>query len=363
MSERIVGLDGLRGVAILLVLSVHLCTGLTGHERLTGEPWLSLLYAGNTGVTLFFILSGFLVSAPFIKSAQARKAYPLGEYVVQRALRILPPYYVVAFFGIIITQNFDQILPVLLFSSYGYSLGAYSAVWWSLSAEIQFYFLVPLVFYIAHRRRRMPLLFFALLVAVIYLSIIFGWNILPGQEEFALRFRWILSVFGQLPAFLAGMGMSLIYYKVKKPGHNNFLMEHVCILALLAVLSWLLLPVARMGAVVHMWHKPWYIIFETLVWSGVIWVILGRSTTRDGLLDNYLTRYLGRISFSLYLVHMPIIKLVASFSGALGLWPSVILASMLSIAVAQALYWLVEEPSLTLKKQLLNPHQLSGAKA
>ncbi|MDC7825883.1 acyltransferase [Pseudomonas sp. BLCC-B13] len=362
-AERIVGLDGLRGVAILLVVSYHLWIGLSGEERLADGAWLSLLYAGNTGVTLFFVLSGFLVCTPFIKSMQRGRTYSVKEYAVQRALRILPPYYVVALVGVLLTQNFDQLLPALLFSSHGWSVGYFSAVWWSLATEVQFYLLVPLFFLMACHPWRLPLLSLAaLLLLVLYVAVICKWVVLPGYDAFALQFGLILSVFGQLPAFLVGFGLALVYHRVTRSAAMGSLTEHACIAGLLALLSWLLLPAAREGALGYMWHAPWHVLPEALVWGAVVWVMLGRSSAHASLLDNPVTRYWGRISFSLYLVHMPVLQLVLSLGGVFGLWVDLLLASLLSVAAAQLLYWLVEKPSLALKNQLLRPHLPSGIK-
>jgi len=363
LTERIVGLDGLRGVAILLVVSYHLWTVLSGQERLAGGAWLSLLYAGNTGVTLFFVLSGFLVCIPFIKAAQSGRLYSVREYAVQRALRILPPYYVVALVGLLFTRNFDQLLPALLLSSHGWSMGYFSAVWWSLATEVQFYLLVPLLFLMALHRWRLPLLSLAaLLMLAIYVVVICKWAVLPGHDAFALQFGLILSVFGQLPAFLVGLGLAVAYHRIGRPVATGPLLEHACIAGLLVLLSWLLLPAAREGARGYLWHAPWHVLPEALVWGAVVWVMLGRWPSRASLLDNPVTRYWGRISFSLYLVHMPVLQLVLSLGGVFGLWGDVLLASVLSVAVAQLLYWLVEKPSLALKNQLLRPHLPSGIK-
>lgn len=362
-AERIVGLDGLRGVAILLVVAYHMWLGLHGEDYPTdGQWWLSLLYAGNTGVTLFFVLSGFLVCTPFLKGLQSGQPYSLREYAVQRMLRILPPYYVMVCIGVLLTQRFEQLLPALLFASWGRSVDYFSIVWWSLATEVQFYFLVPLLFCLARQRWRLPLLLLiGLLLSGMYLAVIFKWIVLPGHDTFTLQLGLILSLFGQLPAFLTGLGIAVAYHRFGRPVTVGYLTEHVCAAGLLVLLSWLLLPMASVNSIAYMWQAPWHVLVEALVWGALVWMMLGRSPGCSGLLDNPLTRYLGRISFSLYLVHMPVLQLVLSLNSALGFWSDLLLASALSVAAALLLYQLVEKPSLALKKHLLRrPQPLSG---
>jgi peptidoglycan/LPS O-acetylase OafA/YrhL len=362
-ETRIAGLDGLRGLAILLVVSYHLWVGITGQEEMTSDVWLVFLYAGNTGVTLFFVLSGFLVCQPFIKSLPTGQLYSVKDYALQRALRILPPYYVVGLIGLICTQRFDQLLPVLLFASHGWSLEHFSAVWWSLATEVQFYLLVPLLFWIALQRWRFPLMLLVGLLAVAaYLAVVSKWIEPVWGNRFEFQFGLILSVLGQMPAFAVGLGIALLHWRCPRPAMAGVLGEHLYIAGLIIVLGWMLLPAARMGAPAYSWHAPWHVMPQALAWGAVVWVMLHRNAVSASLLDNPATRYFGRISFSLYLVHMPVLQLVLSHGGARSLWPNLLLAFMVSVALAHLLYWLVERPSLAFKTKLSRPTLPSGIK-
>src|SRR6516225_3963556 len=70
-------LDGLRGVAILLVLAYH----------------LGLLTAGFLGVDVFFVLSGFLITGLLVEEWQRRGSISFKHFYLRRALRLLPPYF------------------------------------------------------------------------------------------------------------------------------------------------------------------------------------------------------------------------------------------------------------------------------
>lgn len=155
-STRLKGLDGLRGIAILLVVVYHFWTEITGHKTLpNGSPW-TFLYAGNTGVTLFFILSGFLVGLPFIKGFSRGQLPSVRLYAAHRILRILPPYYFVGVIGILVTGQTQQLLPMLFFFANAFDVGYFSIVWWSLFTEVQFYLLLPIFFVVIARSRHRP---------------------------------------------------------------------------------------------------------------------------------------------------------------------------------------------------------------
>ncbi|UUY09342.1 acyltransferase [Pseudomonas sp. J452] len=347
-------LDGLRGVAILLVLLYHVWGGVSGISQMQSDfLLLSFLYAGNTGVTLFFLLSGFLVSRPFFHAAQRKQLPSLRHYFLQRALRVLPPYYVVGLVGIFSTQQFDQLLPLMSLSVRGYELGSFSVVWWSLIAEVQFYLLLPLLFVgLRSRYYRLILVLMAMICLALYLGVVNKLLFNRGVLEFEVQYHLILSVIGQMPAFLVGMLLAVLSmrdgqrFKLRAP--------RLFLCALLFLLAVLLLPAARMGPAVYIWHAPWSVLLEALLWGAVMWVMLVREQPRFSFLDNRLTRYCGRISFSLYLVHMPVMQLVKKHFD-FDVFGGVLLTLLLSIVLAQILYWLIEKPSLALKNKLHQP--------
>jgi len=87
-------LDCLRGVAITLVFLHHVEGPINGLNafRLGFGPWQALAIAGHTGVSLFFLLSGFLIVRPFLREIRGGVPTSRREYFRRRALRILPLY-------------------------------------------------------------------------------------------------------------------------------------------------------------------------------------------------------------------------------------------------------------------------------
>lgn len=159
-DTRLAGLDGLRGLACLLVFFYH----LRWHARpaegtplelkigaLDLEPFLQRC---DIGVGLFFVLSGLLLSLPFWRAILAGNAMPaFGPYLWRRACRIVPAYYAVLIVIYLLrdgTYTFYGVLDFLLhatflhnFADYSY-LGVYPVLW-TIGIEFQFYLLLPLL--------------------------------------------------------------------------------------------------------------------------------------------------------------------------------------------------------------------------
>src|SRR5437870_3842480 len=143
-------LDGLRGIAALLVIAAHLnIPGFAG--------------GGATGVTLFFALSGFLITALLLED-HARGGIRWLEFYRRRALRLLPALLLVVIAFSAWDAKFeranvarDALAAIFYVANFararGYQLGSLSHTW-SLAVEEQFYFTWPLVLTIVARRPR-----------------------------------------------------------------------------------------------------------------------------------------------------------------------------------------------------------------
>jgi peptidoglycan/LPS O-acetylase OafA/YrhL len=134
------GLDGLRAFAALLVVAFHLHTV----GGVSFGPLDPIIRGGDSGVYLFFALSGYLLYKPFV-----RGRVDLGDFGLKRAGRILPGYFVALAGLTILTGSrlpIEHPLPFLSMSaSYDIPLRGFLGNAWTLSAEILFYLTLPLV--------------------------------------------------------------------------------------------------------------------------------------------------------------------------------------------------------------------------
>lgn len=154
-AARVPALDGVRGLAISLVLWCHAMPGgLPNHPRLA---WVVKLGRFSwSGVDLFFVLSGFLIGGILLDAA-ASPAY-FKTFYIRRAYRILPPYALLLAIALLVERGFAWLPPYLFFlqnfwmAAKGYFGIPLLGVTWSLAVEEQFYLSLPLLIRYTPRR-------------------------------------------------------------------------------------------------------------------------------------------------------------------------------------------------------------------
>lgn len=175
MPRRVRALDGIRGMAITVVLVGHI---FRSRPESTSEPWRWLMIPfrnPDLGVQIFFVLSGFLITGILLRERDRTGAVSLRDFYVRRALRIWPAFYVflavataLALVGVLAIDTADTVSAALF--AWNYSPTARSP-WlehtWSLSVEEQFYLLWPLLLVRLSARRAVHVATTAILVSPI----------------------------------------------------------------------------------------------------------------------------------------------------------------------------------------------------
>lgn len=158
LRSHLPSLDGMRAVSILLVVGFHAQMALAPEGAYSA-------YLGSLGVSIFFVISGLLITWLMIREREATGAFSLANFYIRRALRILPVYWllllaVVALRAVhIIAISWSDILRALTFThNYPNTLHppTYYSWWlghtWSISVEEQFYLLWPSLFFFLPKR-------------------------------------------------------------------------------------------------------------------------------------------------------------------------------------------------------------------
>lgn len=152
-GRRLVALDMLRAVAAIGVLTTHVYL-LNGVAYLgSRHPTSLIMEQGATGVWLFFVLSGFVISRPFVAGVVRGHLPGIGSYALRRAARILPLYWLSMLVVAIATNNWAhaslkaKLSNVFLVQNLvpGQENGTIISVWWTLSVEACFYVFVPVM--------------------------------------------------------------------------------------------------------------------------------------------------------------------------------------------------------------------------
>jgi peptidoglycan/LPS O-acetylase OafA/YrhL len=340
-------LDGIRAISFFLVFFAHAGLG-------------SIIIPGGFGVTIFFLLSGFLITTLLRLEFARYRRISLGSFYLRRVLRILPPLYVVLALAIVLfrmgkghpaipfagtltqalqVSNYYQIyaVPVLIIPGTG--------VLWSLAVEEHFYLLFPLLYvwmcgkFSANRQA---------LVLLMLCAAVLAWRCILYFHFHADMIRTYYATDTRFDSILFGCVFAIIANPVLHDPLHGWILRGVkwilplCVLALLGTfliraegfrdtLRYTLQGLALIPlfiAAIH-YQKSWPVVFLNLTFM----------------------RFLGVLSYSLYLCHHIIMEFIASawtlnpvLSGALSLACALGFATMVH-------YW-VERPCARVRKRL-----------
>ena len=306
VRPQVVGLDGLRGLAALYVVLFH-CWLYTfpGYPNSSAPRWLDGLMFGRLAVVFFLVLSGFSLAI-----SPARKSWRsdgVGTYLRRRAWRILPPYWAALVMSLIISwfvvpaSHFgpptgDSLLVYGLVAQDIFTAPTPNGAFWSIGVEAELYLVFPLL--LAVRRRFGA----AVLVACVTLPVVARGLMAPDANpvEGANQLTPHLA-----PVFVAGMvgaGIVVASDRVRRLPWGWF--------AVLAAAPVVALGVIR-GSVWTVTHYFWVDLAVAPAMTMMIAAVAtGRSAVLTRLLNARPVRGLGGFSYSLYLIHLPIVMAV-----------------------------------------------------
>jgi peptidoglycan/LPS O-acetylase OafA/YrhL len=373
-TQRVLELDGLRAFAILLVMGCH----YPGFARLLG----GLPELGWMGVDFFFALSGFLITRILLGSRNQPKPY--ATFYARRAVRILPPYLCVVaviigfafaehwtdrwgvslrslfFLGALnplyqpfAAASLHHPFPPLLgnahhlpFEACGVQMAMASApaVFWSLSIEEYFYLLwAPVVLQLSRRAIAWTG------AAVCLLEILLRWLDHSQFSYYGLGFR--------ADALLAGAFVALLFDHWRRsavPKRAVALFQAGCLFSALAWASVLfaIRPVlarnVRASTLVQVFGLP-IISIGAASLIGLLQLRAGQPWWLGKILRWRPFQFLGAISYTMYLVHVPAIVLADRLSAGHRHWPVALLGTAITIAIAYASGRWLEMPLLAWK--------------
>ena len=393
-------LDGLRGVAVLLIVMLHVTHTLTRDARGRGWTALGLMDAekvravwgfGATGVSLFFVLSGFLLFMPY-----ARRLFSIGQqpsptsFYRKRALRILPGYWTsLLLIVILIAPGYiekqekwpDVIKHFLLIHNFDpTTFGTINPVYWSMAIEVQFYLLLPLVaagLVALGRRGRWGWLTTAI-VAGLLASPLYSWLttlIVWPTQGFTIAGG--LSLARYFGSFALGIAASILYIAATEAkvswlpaAQAQRLGKIAGLVGATLYLAFILLnvvmrpgdaskPSDALNTINYFFREP----IMAICYSGLLLgVILGWPRWARALSGRFLI-FIGGVSYSLYLWNEPITrKLVVPLalqmpSEGLAILAAIGLTMLVTLPLAFIFYTLIERPfiRIRLRQQLPAP--------
>ncbi len=332
---RIPGADGLRALACLLVVWHH-TTQRFNPENSAG--WIQSIHffgmRGEVGVSLFFVLSGCLLSLPFWNSfVNADRLPSLSKYAINRAARIIPAYWFnLVFCTVVAIWVFDQninwwrfISGLLFINSYHYSSffpAELNGPLWSIGLEVSCYLLLPIVlFAIIKTTKSISVAIFGMAIWIFGLQLLNpviinnfmtddklkGWQYgLTGGAKQWLPYWNIGSFFTQ---FLCGSLAALIIITLRSRGTIKSRTFDLLFIIFAIVAIWLVALRLVPGAPDDFTKQPYLAPFYAILMAGAI-VSAAFSSQIYRLLDNKLFSWIAKLSFSIYLWHMFIIVII-----------------------------------------------------
>ena len=368
--------ESLRGIAIALVVLFHVDL-LSGGPSLAESAHPSLpgafLHGGHTGVSLFFVLSGFLLAPPFLVAAGGGPPVRCGAYFARRALRILPLYVTAVAIASVrcATRPADVLrgIPYLFFLNAfpdaTTRLVPYSDVWWSLATEAQFYLVLPVLPWLWRTRvRRWMSVALALAWVAAYVGTVTDW---VGTGTVVGRITLFASMFGRGPLFVLGAGAACALpglrtrvrtWTASHPWAARGGLADVAFAGVIVGLAVLLRAVAGMSYIGAELSWQWWHLIEGVLWTTALVLVTATPLRSRWLFCNPLLSRLGLWSYSLYIVHPPLLWSILHHRGTLrpliDAWqvPAVArppIAVAACIVVAALSYQLIERPFLQRK--------------
>lgn len=379
MKQKIPELDGFRAIAILLVLNLHfsIYTGvIPGFNAIT--------YSGWFGVDLFFVLSGFLLTLPYIKAGIEHRTLPkTWQFYKNRILRICPLYYFSLVVFVVSAYWFDSaaikpsindiLVHSLFLHNYPIKTVNISPVYWSLAVEFQFYLLCPLLgfclYYFLSLRQYKRLSLFLISLLIIPISYRFYaatyLNIDASAQNYA-NFIYV-STWSNFDAFVFGILGAIAY------AYFNQLLK------VISQYIWQLAFIASIVTIyVLMAYNYYYsgldyqnsnlfnpvLFYSLLNLSWIVWIL--SSLALNNQIGNYwrqflnskIMAYLATISYSIYLWHLSINLQVTKLIESIGISSvplatiiRLLLAISITLVVSTLTYFYIERPVLQLKQR------------
>jgi peptidoglycan/LPS O-acetylase OafA/YrhL len=359
MKNYFPGIDGLRAIAASVVILFHLIP-------------ISILHLGWTGVDLFFCISGFLITSILIKNKGHE--HFLKNFYIRRALRIFPLYYLILIPLLLLTvslsrsYNFTNVISYIFYLqnftaiSDGYLFGLGHT--WSLAVEEQYYILFPFIVYFIPMRYLTKTLIILITLAVslrFYLA-----------QNYTEIYYQSTIIFTRADSILMGGLLPCLYFNDTRL--NKSLVRRVSISFLL--IGFILLSVFFVWQYNNISHSNLFLNFGNtnlknnsigqfkytilaLIFSGFIGIIAYSKSKFISQLIIFLEvkplKYLGTISYGLYIYHFPIQVICESLFIKLGLsipmFIALIIKLLLTFIISHLSFRYVEKPILSLKQK------------
>lgn len=337
--RHIGSLDGLRGIAALIVVVSHFSNmatdGMGGQDfaRLLGDLTAENVQimaiasvgsgAGQFGVMIFFCLSAFLMFHLYFERPPTIQA--ISNFALARAIRILPLYY----FSLLLTFIFFEYTSIFYIDMTGYTYLGHilflegASVYWTIAPELLFYAVFALLWFVLAGQR-------GILTILILFALVYANSFEVVWRSYALEF------------FLLGYVVYLYHRSGWQIGFDRI--PGVVVAGLILAGGYVLLPIPHMVIFGERLALNGWQSFQLLLFTLIVFVAALENGFMRQVLSSSPARFLGDISFSLYLNHMLVLGILDHFGLIAPTVGSLALAVLASIGLSVVVYRLLERP-------------------
>jgi peptidoglycan/LPS O-acetylase OafA/YrhL len=357
---ELAALSGVRGIAAYAVIATH--AGFESGRSLDGGPFGPFLARLNFGVTLFFLLSGFLLSRQFMTDTSRLSPARIGQFWRRRGLRVLPAYWlaIIGTLWLLSTEHssgLTWISYLLLVQTYDHHYVNNSlSQTWTLVVEVSFYALLPLLIWASRRiprpRHQQTTVLVLVMSAAALAANLFTHFRYGGSSLSLLWLPEYLDWFA-LGILLASLAVEPATTRWRRVLSEWSTSPGTCWIVG-ALCFWLLtLPLGGPLDVTPASTWEWT-MYHVLAGASAFFFLLpltqGRSHWADSLLGNPTMQWLGEISYGVYLWHLGLLIAIARWFG----WPAFsghfvalfVLTALAATVVAGLSWHFVEQPLL-----------------
>jgi peptidoglycan/LPS O-acetylase OafA/YrhL len=309
------GLNGLRAISALAVVISHTTLALDefglknqifGTDIQGNENSLSLAIHG---VTIFFTLSGFLITYLSLKEKEKGKL-KIKEFYIRRILRILPLYYLYLAISLLTMFCFG-LSPNKIYITFYLFLAAnipfilenaqpFLLHYWSLGVEEQFYLFFPQIAKLSNKR------FFQISITLIFILLSLKLAFWLLDKRYDMRIPYIAISVTRFHTMLIGVVAAILYY------YNNSRFFAISTHKITQIVSWTVILLLGLNK----FHLA-SIIDGEIVSIVTVFLIMGQITKRNNLinLENAVCDFIGKISYGIYVIHPLLIFYFAKLIG------------------------------------------------
>lgn len=335
-------IDGLRALAVIMVLAYHLK--------------MPFAKSGLLGVTVFFVISGYLITGILINEIEESGGVDLKNFWLRRIRRLLPAVLSMAVVMIFVSAVVNRVVFTkgcndLLSAVFGYNnwwqifrkvsyfenAGAPSPFThcWSLAIETQFYLIYPILLILLSKARNRGKIFAAVTAVLAMISVVLmGVLYSPDGDPSRVYYGTDTRAFSLLIGALAAIQKEYHIIKVKLRGKLWAVIGSISVLILIGMM----MLISSYSSFLYYGGQA----IVSVLAAFVVYAVTVSRSLLNIILDSSILKWIGDRSYSIYLWHYPIIVLMSD--GKRAAWWIVILEVVLSVGFAELSYRFIETP-------------------